>query len=495
MLRLFGRRPDSRDGGTRRELLRVGALSLFGSMTTPRLLRAADSGGATRPGKARSVILFNLLGGPSHMDMFDLKPDAPAEVRGEFRPIATSVPGLQICEHLPRTARLDAQGEPDPFGHARLQHPQPAAVLTGFTGGDPEQLRPERTDPPDIGAVCQYLGHGAGGHALARSACPAIPGWGASQTGIRRAGPYGGFLGSQYDPLFAACDPNFDREFEQAKEFYDPVSPIGEPPLPSLDDVPEMTVERLDRRRSLLEQLDDAFERANASAGVATMDQFQQRAFALLTSSRGPRRVRPRRASPTRSADRYGRNLFGTSLLVARRLVEAGVPFVSVHAENFGTHGTLGHAREQLRHAQGLQPAQPRPGRSPRCSRTSTARGLLDSTLVVVMGEMGRTPRVNAKAGRDHWPQCGFCLLAGGGVKPGVVHGASDKQAAYPTSDPVSPGDLVATIYHLLGIDPDLTVPDRTGRPIADRPRRRTDPGRDPLSRGRGEVPHFWAAR
>ena len=173
MLRLFGRRPASRDGGTRRELLRVGALSLFGSMTTPRLLRAADSGGATRPGKARSVILFNLLGGPSHQDMFDLKPLAPAEIRGEFRPIATSVPGLQICEHLPRTARLMHKAcLIRSVTHAYNAH-NPLPIMTGFTGGDPGQLRPEPTDPPDIGAICQYLGMGPE-EMPARSACPAI---------------------------------------------------------------------------------------------------------------------------------------------------------------------------------------------------------------------------------------------------------------------------------------------------------------------------------
>ena len=193
MLRLFGRRPDSRDGGTRRELLRVGALSLFGSMTTPRLLRAAGSGGATRPGKARSVILFNLLGGPSHQDMFDLKPLAPAEIRGEFRPIATSLPGLQICEHLPRTARLMHKAcLIRSVTHAYNAH-NPLPIMTGFTGGDPGQLRPEPTDPPDIGAICQYLGHGPA--EMPGAVClPCYPGWGerSQYPGIRRPGPTAG---------------------------------------------------------------------------------------------------------------------------------------------------------------------------------------------------------------------------------------------------------------------------------------------------------------
>ena len=164
--------------------------------------------------------------------------------------------------------------------------------------------------------------------------------------------------------------------------------------------------------------------------------------------------------------DRYGRNLFGSSLLVARRLVEAGVPFVSVHAEIFIPHGfTYDMHENNFGMLKGYNLPVLDMG-FPALLEDLEGRGLLDSTLVVVMGEMGRTPRVNAKAGRDHWPQCGFCLLAGGGTRPGVVHGASDKHAAYPASDPVSPGDVVATIYHLLGIDPRMTVPDRLGRPV-----------------------------
>jgi hypothetical protein len=464
MLRLFGQRPDSRDGGTRRELLRVGALSLFGSMTTPRLLRAAESGGATRPGKARSVILFNLLGGPSHQDMFDLKPLAPAEIRGEFRPIATSVPGLQICEHLPRTARLMHKAcLIRSVTHAYNAH-NPLPIMTGFTGGDPGQLRPEPTDPPDVGAICQYLGMGP--EEMPGSVClPCYPGWGerSQYPGIRRPGPYGGFLGSQYDPLFGECEPTFDRQ--PSRPYYDPVWPMGAPTLPKQDALPELTADRLDRRRSLLDRLDDAFERANSSAGVARMDRAQQRAFSLLTSA-AVRDAFDLAREPGVLRDRYGRNLFGSSLLVARRLVEAGVPFVSVHAENFIPHGfTYDMHENNFGMLKGYNLPVLDMG-FPALLEDLEGRGLLDSTLLVVMGEMGRTPRVNAKAGRDHWPQCGFCLMAGGGTRAGVVHGASDKHAAYPASDPVSPGDVVATIYHLLGIDPRMTVPDRLGRPV-----------------------------
>jgi hypothetical protein len=444
--------------------MRVGALSLFGSMTAPRLLRAAGRADGRSEGKARSVVLFNLLGGPSHQDMFDLKPDAPAEIRGEFRPIATSVPGLQICEHLPRTARLMHKTcLIRSVTHAYNAH-NPLPIMTGFTGGDPAQLRPEPTDPPDIGAICQYLGMGA--REMPGAVClPCYPGWGerSQYPGIRRPGPYGGFLGKQYDPMFAECEPTFDRQ--PSRPYYDPVWPMGSPMIPRHDVLPDMTVDRLDRRRSLLDRLDEAFERANSSAGVDGMERAQRRAFSLLTSAT-VRDAFDLAREPATLRDRYGRNLFGSSLLVARRLVEAGVPFISVHAENFIPQGFTYDMHEN-------NFGMLKDYNLPVLDMGFTAlvedldgRGLLDSTLIVVMGEMGRTPRINAKAGRDHWPQCGFCLMAGGGTRPGVVHGASDRLAAYPSRDPVSPGDIVATIYHLLGIDPRMTVPDRLSRPV-----------------------------
>jgi uncharacterized protein DUF1501 len=195
------------------------------------------------------------------------------------------------------------------------------------------------------------------------------------------------------------------------------------------------------------------------------MDRTRQRAVAMLTSGRA-RVAFDLSREPDRLRDRYGRNLYASSLLVARRLVEAGVPFVSVHQEIFGRNG---HSYDMHENNFGML----RDFNLPLLDRCIPAliqdlgdRGLLDTTLVVVMGEMGRTPRVNAKAGRDHWPQCGFSLLFGGGTRAGTVHGASDRIGAYPVSHPVSPADFVATIYHLLGIDPTRTVPDHQGRPI-----------------------------
>ena len=456
MLKILGRPGRLCDGVSRRELMRVGGLSLLGGLTLPRLLRAAEAP-AVRPGTAKSVIMFNLLGGPSHMDMFDLKPLAPPEIRGEFNPIETSLPGLVICEHMPKLSRwMHKATLIRTFTHDFNSH-DPLPFMTGYTDqGFVDQFKP--TDPPDIGAVCQYLGLGP--RDLPGAVCmPCFPGSG--EMGYRRRGPYGGFLGSQYDPLFTLANPTFDRE--PKVNYYDPVLPQGEPILPGLDE--QMTVDRLDRRRSLVSQLDERFALVRAQGAIERMDKFQARAYELLTTSK-TRDAFDLSREPDAVRDHYGRFLTGACMLTARRLVEAGVPFVSVHQEIFRHYG---HSYDMHANNFGML----RDSNLPMLDQVVPAlledldqRGLLDSTLVVVMGEMGRSPRVNGAAGRDHWPQCGFSLLFGGGVRQGTVHGATDKQAAYPSRDPVSPADFVATIYHLLGIDPHLAVHDASGRPI-----------------------------
>jgi hypothetical protein len=330
--------------------------------------------------------------------------------------------------------------------------------MTGYT--DQAFLaQAQPSDPPDIGAVCQYLGLGP--KDLPGAVCmPCYPGWGEKW---KRRGPYGGFLGSQYDPLFTRCAPTFDRK--PKVNYYDPVLPIGEPLLPTTDMPIEMTIDRMDSRRSLLEQIDRTFASAHRSPSLTKLDAVQQRAFAMLTSSR-TRTAFDLAQEPARIRERYGSTLTGNCLLAARRLVERGVPFVSVHQEIFGANG---HSYDMHENNFGML----KDSNLPLLDRVVPAllddlevRGLLDSTLLVVMGEMGRSPRINAKAGREHWPQCGFSLLFGGGVKQGHGHGTTDRIAGYPLDHPVSPGDFVATIYELLGIDPEMTVPDRSGRPV-----------------------------
>ncbi|MBB77249.1 MAG: hypothetical protein CMJ75_22310 [Planctomycetaceae bacterium] len=445
------------DGASRRELMRVGGLSLFGTMSLPQLLRAAETD--RRVGPAKSIIMFNLLGGPSHMDMFDMKPDAPAELRGEFKPISTSLPGLQICEHMPTLSKwMHRSTLIRTYSHEFNSH-DPLSFMTGFTDSQiTAQALP--TDPPDIGAICQYLGIGPDD--LPGAVCmPCFPGSG--QKGWRRRGPYGGALGRQYDPLFTRCQPTFDRE--PKTKHYDPVMPVGEPFPPAPDALPGMTIDRLGNRRSLLSQLDLKFEQVRSSAVVEAMDKTKQMAYSLLTSGR-TRDAFDLSQETTKSRERYGRSLTGSSLLIARRLVQSGVPFVSVHQEIFDHYG---HAYDMHSNNFSMLKDMNLPLLDqvvPALLEDLDARGLFDSTLVVVMGEMGRTPKVNGNAGRDHWPQCGFSLLFGGGTRQGFVYGKTDKIGQWPTLNPVSPADLVATFYQLMGIDPHLAVPDRSGRPI-----------------------------
>jgi hypothetical protein len=264
--------------------------------------------------------------------------------------------------------------------------------------------------------------------------------------------------------MFSLCAPTFGKIENPGP--YNPTMPLGDPMMPSLDSLAGMSSGRLDRRRSVLDQIDDRFEALTTSRAVDRMDRFQQRAFGMLSSS-STRDAFDLSRENAATRDRYGRNLYGSSLIVARRLVEVGVPFVSVHQEIFGHNG---HAYDMHENNFGMLRDFNLPLLDqllPALVEDLDERGLLESTLVVVMGEMGRSPRVNAKAGRDHWPQCGFSLMIGGGVRQGTVFGTTDKHAAYPESHPVSPGDVVATIFHLLGIDPHMTVPQLDGRPVA----------------------------
>jgi hypothetical protein len=429
-------------------------------MTVPRLLKAAAADVVKPRARARSIILVNLFGGPSHLDMFDMKPEAPAEVRGEFRPIATSVPGLSICEHLPKLAQWMHKATLIRSVTHHYNSHNPYAVLTGFTGGDDrENYFTKRTDHPGISAVCQYLGIGP--RDLPGSVfVPGLPGY---SQGLRRAGPYGGYLGRQYDPLLSDCDPRFPYQFDQNQSFYDPVPPSGVPRLPTLELGPVLSIDRLERRMSLLEGVERSLAGTAGGRELATMDHFQKKAIELLTSSRA-RGAFDLAAEPAPIRARYGTSLFGTSLLVARRLVEAGVTFVGMTTESRGA----GHWDSHEKNFSMLKSFN-LPNLDEICSALIAdlnERGLLETTLVVIMGEMGRAPRVNGRAGRDHWPQCGFALLFGGGVKEGFVLGSSDKLGAYPSERPVSPGDMVATLYHLLGVDSQMMLPDLTGRPI-----------------------------
>ncbi|OWK44354.1 DUF1501 domain-containing protein [Fimbriiglobus ruber] len=452
MLRILGHSSTACDGLSRRDLLRAGSLAAL-TAALPRSARA--SGGAGPP--ARAVILIDLFGGPSHIDTFDPKPAAPPEVRGEFGTIPTALPGVRFCEHLPELARrADRFCTIRTLSHGYNSH-NPYAVMTGYTGGqDQVDYYSKPTNHPSIPSICQYFGVGRGTQMPGYVMLPAFPGY---SQGLRRAGPYGGYLGSAFDPVFSTCAPKWSREVNADRDFYDhTLQAMGEPDLPKPEGT--ITLDALDRRRTLVSQID---AQAAQVAGTRGMVDSRRRAFELLMSPGARRAFDVGREAPA-ARDRYGRDLFGSSVLLARRLVESGVTFVTVHTEAkaSGHWDTHSNNFKMLKHLL-----------LPFLDRAVSAliddlrdRGLLDSTLVMVQGDMGRTPRVNAAAGRDHWPQCGFCLLVGGGIKEGCVHGKSDKSAAYPVDHPVTPGDLAATVYHLVGVDPEGTVPDHTTRPI-----------------------------
>jgi hypothetical protein len=465
MLTMLGSARRCCDGLTRRETLKVGALSLLGGFfNLPDLLALEEQQkGSRRPGKAKSVILLYLLGGAATQDMFDLKPAAPSGIRSEFKPIATSAAGIQVCEHLPRMARwMHRAAIVRSVNHKAGCH-NCLPCYTGYEALMPDQ-HPRGTDPPSMGSVCEFLKKGYGDFPE-YVYLPCWLGWGQA---FRRAGPYGGFLGKRLDPLTSECAPFRDKASRPPGPGF-PQLVRGTPYLPNSALGIELTIDRLNTRRGLLQQIDDNFRRAEAQPAVATFGRNRQRAFSLLTSSKLRTAFDLRKEDP-RLVDRYGQTLFGQSTLIGRRLVEAGVRFVNVTWDLFWDRVPIDFDAWDT-HTRNFPIL--RENKLPNLDLTYSAlledlawRGLLDETLVVVMSEMGRTPQVNASGGRDHWTFCYSVLLAGAGIRGGSVYGASDAQAAYVKDRPVSTGDICATIYECLGIDPDITVNDRSGRPV-----------------------------
>ncbi|MSR54094.1 MAG: DUF1501 domain-containing protein [Gemmataceae bacterium] len=463
MLRLLGSPRRCCDGLTRRETLQAGALAALGGLSLPQLL-ASESRADYKPGKAKNVILLYLLGGAATQDMYDLKPTGPSETRGEFKPISTSVPGVQICEHLPRMAKwMHKVAVVRSVNHKAGCH----NCLPSYTGSGqmmPDQ-HPRDTDPPSMGSVVEYLRVKEG-----RSGADVFPdyvylpnwlGWGQV---FRRAGPYGGFLGKRFDALTTECSPYKDKDQPETRAGY-PNTVRGVPILPDSTLVSEVTLDRLDDRRSLLQQFDDGVRRVEAG----TYDRTRDRAFGLLTSAKA-RSAFDLSNVDSRVIDRYGRSLFGQSTLIARRLIESGVRFVNVTWDLYWDRVKVDYDAWDT-HTRNFPILKD--NKLPGFDQTFSAlmedldaRGMLDDTMVVVTSEMGRTPKINASGGRDHWTYCYGSLFAGAGIKGGSVYGASDAQAAYVKDMPVSPADICCTVYDALGIDPHMTVPDKTGRPV-----------------------------
>ena len=447
---------------SRNEPPKAGALSALGGFGLPQML-AAEQAGRVAPAKAKNVIFLFLLGGAATQDMYDLKPDAPSEVRGEFRPIASNVPGIDVCEHLPRFAQWAHRTA---FIRSITHKAGCHNCLPCYTGYDlmPPDQHPRDTDPPSMAAVCEYLA--GGDKPLPESVhMPCWLGWGQA---FRRAGPYGGFLGKRFDPLTTECQPFYDKD-SFAPLPGNPQIVRGTPLLPNSVLKDGVTVDRLNTRRSLLQQSDDQQRQTEQLLSVASFNRNQQRAFDVLTSSK-LRTAFDLSLEDPKTVERYGNTLFGNSTLIARRLIEQGVRFVNVTWDLFwGPVNVDYDAWDTHQKNFHILKNNKLPGFDQTYSallEDLQARGLLDETLIVVTSEMGRTPRINGNAGRDHWTDCYGSLLAGAGIRGGTVHGSSDSQAAYVKDKPTRPADLCATIYRCLGIDPEMRVPDHAGRPV-----------------------------
>jgi hypothetical protein len=437
-----GRAPKHRHplGLSRREWLQVGYTGLLG-LGLPSVLARPAAGATTTRAGAKSVILVFLTGAPSHLDTFDPKPEAPPEVRGAFRPITTRTPGLHVCEHLPQlAARSDRYAVVRSLAHRENNHlvathhvltghPQPGAFFDKVASRD---------DWPSYASALDYL----------RPRHDGVP-TGVNLPTFLMEGPltwpgqHAGFLGPRHDPWQITRDPN-------AADFR----------IDSLRLAAGIEVSRLDDRRGLLAEVNRQQRQLDERAECRRLSDRQELAFSVLTSGKVARAFEMDR-EPAAVRERYGRHPFGQSLLLARRLVQAGVSVVQANmgrVQNWDNHGDIFATLKNR-----LLPPLDR-GVSALLDDLQ-ATGLLDETLVLLVGEFGRTPKV-INGGRDHWAPCFFALFAGAGVRGGQVVGRSDRIGAYPSTTPYTPDDLGATVYHMLGVNPEAEVRDRQDRPV-----------------------------
>lgn len=430
----------------RRTFLQAGVLSPLGlGLSHDLWLRSAAQAASPDRGKAKACILLFMTGGPSQHETFDPKPDAPEGTRGEFKPIATNVPGIQICEHLPMLAKLadrfailrsvfhgsDTHGVGVHYNLTGLRHTQ-------RSGGEPQL---DRRDPPSIGAVVRQLRGDRNG----LPAAVQLPRPVGDQNNAMWAGQHAGFLGPKYDPLFL-----FDETWNPGHPLPGFTAPVG------------VDAARQEGRSSLLSAIQG--QRPTVAAVQDDYARFQQLAFDVLQSGPAWKAFRLDDERPE-MRERYGDNRFGRSCLVARRLIESGVGLVTVpwmfkqSEQNFDTHSkNFPKMKDKL---------------LPPVDRAVSAliedlerRGMLGQTLVAWTGEFGRTPKINNGGGRDHWGRVYSTVLAGGGVRGGRVYGKSDKQGGVPADNPVHTSDFFATMYHALGYGSDTRVTDPTGRPF-----------------------------
>lgn len=479
MIRLCGTSKTLCDGIARRDLLHLGGLSLLGlNVASHSALQAASTSKGDDPffGRAKSCILVYLIGAPPQHETFDPKPEAPAAIQGELKAISTNVPGTSICELLPRTAELI-----DKVTLVRsMTHEWPFHAVNYALAGIPE-INPkkeadpnDRTEWPFIGSVIDYLET-----QLAPQARPAIPRNVAipfpvyAHVNFRLlGGPYAGFLGQQYDPLWTAFDTLGTRkvpvllEGSEARDPFAGIKPEDRFQLGSSNPDPQ-SLERVGLRRSLLEQFDTTRRDLEKHLRVRGYNQHQSMAYNLLSSS-GLAKALDVQQEAAALRDTYGMNLFGQSLLAARRVIQAGGKFVTVFWDTYGhfANGWDTHSNHYPRLKEFLLPVFDHS--FPAFLNDLQQSGLLEDTLVLCLSEHGRTPQLNNRqgGGREHWSRVYSVLLAGAGIAKGRVVGESDKIGGDVKSDPISPKDILASAFHLLGVDPHTTVPDPLGRPV-----------------------------
>lgn len=398
-------------------------------------------------GQAKRCLLFFMWGGPSQIDTFDPKPNAPDSIRGPFQTISTNVSGINFSENFQLLAQradklavLRSLGHDDP-AHLSSGH----TVLTGHLppSNKSDAAPPSNRDTPHIGSVMSRLRPSQG--VLPSFVTMPWLAYHPAAPGGQAPGQHGGWLGHQYDPLLAAGDPN---------------TPGWK--VPSLSLIEGTSPDRLMRRQDLLASIDTQRRLADAATQSGIMTARQQQAFGLLTSSHVRQAFDLDQETPE-TRDRYGRNIHGQCALLARRLLDHGVPFVSVNWHNDGQNFWDTHGDNFNRLKNHLIPPADRALSA--VLDDLTQAGQLEDTLVVWVGEFGRAPIINASAGREHHPFCYSALMAGGGIKGGQVYGSSDTRAAYPAENPVTPHDLVATMYHALGVGPDAVLHDVQNRP------------------------------
>lgn len=439
---------------TRRALLRTGSLGLLG-VSLPKILQATSQYGGLRPPvRARSVIFLFQWGGPSHLETFDMKPSADDGVRGPHRPMRSACPDIEISERLPHTAAIMNKVSLVRSVHHTMTNHNSAGyyALTGKAPPSDDQRLRESIDLfPGYGSVASRLLDHQDAAMPSYVSYPHV-----ISDGTPTPGQFASFLGKQHDPLFIPSDPN-ETGFN----------------LPQFSLPEGLDPDRLRHRRGLQQLIDRQARLMDFSAEARGLDDYYTKALTMLNSPR-IRDAFNLAAEPEKMRDRYGRTTYGQGCLLARRLAESGVRFTTCYfSDSIGGQKTDGggwdtHGFNNTRMFPIIENYHlPITDQTlPTLLLDLEQRGMLDETLVVWMGEFGRTPKINANTSRDHWPHCYTVLLAGGGVKRGFVYGASDETGSHPADAPVTPDDIAATIYYLMGVDPRSEITDAQGRPI-----------------------------